>query len=115
MQKEKKSRNRIEIRIYDYINNILIAKANEKTNGNISEYIRLLILQDSENYQKIMEAKQEKKEKQRLLYEVNKIGNNLNQITMQINAGKYISSRDVIQNLNEVKSILISLLSEMGS
>lgn len=115
MQKEKKKRNRIEIRIYEHINNILIENANKKTNGNISEYIRLLILQDSENYQKIMEAKQEQKEKQRLLYEVNKIGNNLNQITMQINAGKYISSRDVIQNLNEVKSILVSFLSEMGS
>lgn len=115
MQKEKKKRNRIEIRVYEHINNILTTKANEKTNGNISEYIRFLILQDSEDFQKIMEQKQEKKEKQRLLYEVNKIGNNLNQITMQINAGKYISSRDVIQSLNEVKSILLSLLSEMGS
>lgn len=104
-----------KVNLYPEQHEILVERAKE--NGtNISEYIRqkLELTLDKNHIRKPYKEHTEKVEKvadQKLVFQLAKIGNNLNQITYRINKKEYVPNVEVLQNLVEIKKIYKDLQS----
>lgn len=106
--KKKYRNNRFEIRLFDEEVEILENKA--KIQGlNKTEYIREIILYSEikDNKRNILSDENFKK----LLYEINRIGNNINQIAYNSNLIKS-TGREEIKNLKEQYENLLQLYTD---
>ena len=104
-----------KVNLYPEQHLLLVERAKE--NGtNISEYIRQkldLTLQENHTRKTYKEHKEviEKVADQKLVFQLAKIGNNLNQITYKINKKEYVPNVEVLENLVEIKKIYKELQS----
>ena len=105
----------VKVNFYPEQHKILNEKAKEK-NQTIAQYIRqnLNLNIDEKEVKKRYKNKEEKamtKKDEMLIYEINKIGNNLNQIAYQINSKKDdINSIDILKSLVEIEKKIKELL-----
>lgn len=107
METEKRTEN-IKVRLTpsekEKLQNI-ITKNNIK---NISDFIRQIVLTGEF---KTTQHQQTQQNYERLLYEINKIGNNLNQIARQCNINKEVDIR-VLEKLSKIEDMLDLLIEE---
>jgi len=76
----------------------------EKTDLNLSEYIRKCIL--GKEIKVISGLKG-------LIWELNRIGNNLNQLTRKVNEGKVVQLGDNISEINDNLNVLFKKISQV--
>jgi len=110
MNKNTKKYKQVKINFYPEQYQILSAEA-KKNDSTIAQYIRqklslTLAEKDTKSrYATSAEKDCHKKTDPKLIYELSKIGNNLNQITYKINKKEYVPNSEVIENLDEIKKI----------
>lgn len=99
MSKNLSSKNeRLYVRVTP-VEKALIEKNMSSTGyGNMSSYIRHMALEGKV-------VVEESKVDDKLIYEVNKIGNNINQIAKQLNSGETAKEVDVLEIKSEMKKI----------
>lgn len=104
MGEDSRKRQRyFKVHLLDEELEILNAKADE-AGMNKSEYIRNMILFGAAHERTLFS----KKDTESLLYEINRIGNNINQIAYRANANKTIDERDfrdMYTNYTELLSV----------
>ena len=85
--------------------------ANRRTGGNLSEYIRLLILEQNDKSNPVVQ-----KELQKLRMEINRIGVNINQIAKNNNNGLYLEKdkKELYDNMDEILKLFQILLSRIN-
>ena len=81
-----------------------------KTGGNVSEYIRLLILSENDGTNPAVQ-----KELHAVRMEINKIGVNINQIAKNNNSGLYLErdKASLYESLNDIYSIFEKMVEEV--
>jgi len=110
LSSKNKKYKQVKINFYPEQYQILLTEA-KKNDSTIAQYIRQkLNLNLSEKDTKKRYAKSDekdchKKTDPKLIYELSKIGTNLNQITYKINKKEYVPNAEVIENLDEIKKI----------
>lgn len=102
-EESRKRKRKLNVYLLDKELEILNAKADE-ANMNKSDYIRNVILFGAAHERTMFS----RREAEKLHYEINRIGNNINQIAYRANANKTIDERDfknMYQNYMELLSI----------
>ena len=105
----------VKVNFYEEQHNFLKAKAKEN-NMTIAQFIRQQLNinlddKDVKNRYKNKEEKELTKKDEMLIYQVSKIGNNLNQIAKVLNTKKDdINTLDILQSLVKIEADLKELL-----
>jgi len=104
----------VKVNFYQEQHQLLKQKADEN-NVTIAQYIRKkleleLKKNDTRKIYKKHEKVTYKKADPNLIYQLNKIGNNLNQIAKKINSKKNINNIDILQTLANIEKDLEKIL-----